>query len=68
MRNGFEAKYVWLAQGTARRPVWRGISERESRRVRGGRGSGDYDGPERTCPVQMGNHYLDPTSCYHLGM
>lgn len=52
MRNGYEAKYVWLAQGTARRPVWRGISERESRRVRGGRGSVVLDHVEIYGPLQ----------------
>ena len=33
------AKYAWLAQGTARRPVKREVSERESRRMRSDKGN-----------------------------
>ena len=33
------AKYAWLAQGTARRSVRRGVSERESRRRRNVKGN-----------------------------
>ena len=33
------AKYVWLAQGTARRSVRRGVSERESGRIRNDKGN-----------------------------
>lgn len=33
------AKYAWLAQGTTRRSVRRGVSERESRRKRNDTGN-----------------------------